>query len=99
MKYDRTGRRGVMSVMGPAVAVVAAVLVGGAFVGSWLVAAEGRPWQLPLAAAVLALVAALGLVWLSRTRTARHLRAAAAAFAEREIARELRRKAARAGQP
>ncbi len=96
MRHDRGRRRGLSFVISPAVGVAAAVLAGGGAVATWWVAVEGRPWQYPLAAVGLALLAAVGVVSLSRARATRQLRAAADAFAERELARHRRRKAAEA---
>jgi hypothetical protein len=96
MKNVRTGRRAFASLIRPVVYAVATALAGGVFAGAMWGAIAGRSWPVPLAAAVLALLAVLGLLWLSRAGSVWRLRAAADAFAEREIARERRRKAAEA---
>src|SRR5262249_62059163 len=75
-----------------------AVLGAGVAGGVWLRRAGDGSWQALLPAAVLALAAALGLVWLARVRAARRWNAAVDAYAEREIARSLRRHAAKRGR-
>ena len=96
MKKDRTGRRALTSLIRPVVYAVATVLAGCVATGALWGAIADRSWPVPLATVLPAVLAVLGLVWLSRAGSARRLRAAADAFAEREIARESRRKAAEA---
>jgi hypothetical protein len=99
MEHDRTGRRHPTSLIRPVAYAAVAALAAALAAGVWWGVVDDRAWQAPLAAAGLAFTAVLGLVWLSRTRAVRRLRAAADAFAEREIARERRRKAAAALPP
>ena len=94
MKRIRTGRAVLTSLIRPVLSAVATVLAGAVFAGAVWTAVADRSWPVSLAAAAPALLAVLGLVWLSRAGSVRRLRAAADAFAEREIARERRRKAA-----
>jgi hypothetical protein len=83
----RTGRRNPGSPIGRATPAVAAALAAGVVGGLWLRPADGRGWQALVAAAVLAVTAVLGVVWLWRARAVRRLNAALDAYAAREIAR------------
>jgi hypothetical protein len=87
MQNRSPGRPKNGSLIGPA-----ALLGSGGAAGLWWALA---PTTVPalLAAAVLALTAVPGTVWLARARTARRLNAAADAYATRELAREARWKA------
>jgi signal transduction histidine kinase len=71
----------------------ALVLSAGAMLGPWLRPADGRGWQVLLAAAAVALVALLPFVWLYRARSARRWKAVLEAYAAREMARDRSRKA------
>src|SRR4051812_48836783 len=92
MGNQRVRRRGPLSLAWP-VASAAAVL-GAGVAGLRLHPTDGSPGRALLAAGVLALTSALGVVWQSRARGARRLKAALDAYAEREIARDRRGKAA-----
>jgi hypothetical protein len=81
--------------LSPAGAYAAAGLAGVVVVGLWLGLAGVLGWQVLLAAAAVALLAALGIVWQARARAASRLQATLDAYAAREIARGLRRKAAK----
>ena len=59
----------------------------------WLRPADGRGWQVLLAAAAVALIALLQFVWLYRARSARRRKATLDTYAAREMARDRRRKA------
>jgi len=73
---------------------LAALLGSGGAAGLWLEFAQG--WvQALLAAALLALTAILGVVWLAHDRAARRMNALDR-YAEREIARARRRKVSHA---
>jgi hypothetical protein len=76
--------------IGPARKFVSVTLLGAA--GLW--PAQEHEWTLLGGAALVALVvtAIVGLVWSSRARTARRFKAVMDAYADREIAREQRRK-------
>jgi hypothetical protein len=56
-------------------------------------------WVAPLAGAALALAGLFGIAWRFRARAVRRRLTALAAYAEREIARERRRRAVRRAQP
>jgi hypothetical protein len=76
----------------PAVGLLA-VLSAGAMIGPWFRPADGRAWQLMLAAAAVALIALLSFVGLSRARSARRWKATLDAYAAREMIRNRRRSA------
>ena len=59
--------------------------------GLWLWQTQGASLPLGLAVGVLALLATLAGVWLSRVRAARRLSAALNAYAEQELARAAHR--------
>jgi len=61
-------------------------------VGTWFRPAEGNGWYLVLAA-VVASIAFLGLVRMSRVRSTNRWKAALDAYAHRQIARDRLRKA------
>jgi hypothetical protein len=61
---------------------------------AWQWAPDGHTWQVLLAAPLIALGAVLALFWVSAARTTRRRNAALEAYADREIARDLRLKAA-----
>ncbi len=65
--------------------------VGTGAVSVWAWLADSISAQVMVAAAVLILAAVFGILWQSRARAARRLRAALDAFAEREMARARRR--------
>jgi hypothetical protein len=81
-------RRKVVSLIWPV-----AFLGSGGGAGLWLGFAQD---QVLLATLVLTLTALLAIVWLSRIRAAQRWNAAVEAYAERELAREQRRKLRRA---
>jgi len=89
MIYNSTGRKA-GSLLGPV-----ALLSSSAATGLWLTFARDGG-QMLLSAALLALTASLGTVWLVRARAVRRLNAAVEAYAERELARAQRRRVARA---
>lgn len=68
-----------------------ALFVAGTAVALWAWLAEFNRVQLLLAAAALVPAAILGVVWQSRARAARRWRNALDTYAEREIARNVRR--------
>jgi hypothetical protein len=84
MKNNLIARRKVVSLIWPV-----AFLGSGGGAGIWLGFAQD---SVLLASVVLTLTALLGIVWLSRIRAARRWNAAVEAYAERELAREQRRK-------
>jgi hypothetical protein len=92
MQNSLIERRTPISPVLPYAAAGSATVVG---VGLWLGLAGGRGWQVLLPVAALALLAAFGILWQSRARAASRLRATLDAYAAREIARGLRRKAAK----
>jgi len=71
---------------------VAMLLAGAALAGAWLQLFDGSTWQVP--ACVFGVGAVMGLVRDSRVRARRRLHSALDIYAEREIARELARRAA-----
>jgi hypothetical protein len=71
----------------------AATFSVGAIVGPWVGPAGSRGWHTLVAAAVVALIAVVQVVWLYRARSTRRWRAALEVYAEREIARDRRGKA------
>jgi signal transduction histidine kinase len=77
----------------PVPGVLATVVPLAAIGGPWFRPVEGGDWQALLATAVVALIALLGIVWLSRARATRRWKAILDAYAAREIARDRRRKA------
>ena len=77
----------------PAPGVFAAVLSLSVTGGPWFRPATGRDWEVLLTAAAVSLIALLRFVWLYRARSSRRWNAALDAYAEREIARDRRRKA------
>ena len=81
----------------PRASFLAAVAAAGVIGGVVLPLVDGRAWQTLLPAMLLTATAVLGFVRLSRAHTARRLKAAMDAFAEREIARTRRRKAMTSG--
>jgi hypothetical protein len=90
MTNNWNGRRKAGSLVWPA-----ALFGSGGAAGLWLGMAQGSAQVLP-AAAVLAVTAVFGAVWLSRYRAARRLNAAVEIYAERELARARRRRVTRA---
>jgi hypothetical protein len=74
--------RALLSQLGPAV-----FLGAGAAIGLWLWPTWGDRVQVLLASALVAFVAALGLVWQYRIHAARRWSAVLNAYAEREMAR------------
>jgi hypothetical protein len=76
----------------PAPRVFAAMLSFGVTGGHWFQPGDGRGWHGFLAAVVVASIAFLQLVWLYRARSTRRWKAALDVYAEREIARDQRRK-------
>jgi hypothetical protein len=95
MENNRTGRRKPVYLIWLAASGFAAALAAGIAVGcnSW--SAGGRGWLALPPAAVLVLTAILGIVRQSRARDIRRWRTALDAYADREIARDQRREAAR----
>jgi signal transduction histidine kinase len=71
---------------------LAAVFSAGVLLGPWIGPAGGRGWQVLLAAAVTAVVALFGFVWLRRTHSTRRWKAALDLYAAREAVRGRRRK-------
>jgi hypothetical protein len=86
MENNWIGRRTPTSLVWPA------ALLGA--VGLWFWLAHGGSVAVLPGAAALVLAAILGIVWLSRARAARRFNAAVDAYAEREIDRERRTRAA-----
>jgi predicted membrane metal-binding protein len=86
MKNNESARPRSASWAGP---VVLLAVAGAA--GLWVGQADGADVPLRLAAGLLALAAALGVVLLFRARAARRLFAALDAYAEKEVARAGRR--------
>jgi len=82
MEKNEIGHDKPISLIGPT-----AILGASGAVGLWLWLAQGVSLQVLLAPAVLLLAAALIIVWQSRARAARRLRAVVDAYADREIAR------------
>jgi hypothetical protein len=98
METNQTSRQKPGVVVWLAALCAVAVLGAGVAGELWLRPAEGGSWQALLPAAILALTAVLGIVWLARARAARRWNAAVDAYAEREIARSLRKHAAKRGR-
>jgi hypothetical protein len=69
-----------------------ALLIAGLIGGLWFVWAGGSAWEVAPLVAVLALTAVIGITWQqSRASARRRLRAALAAYAEREIRQQQHR--------
>jgi hypothetical protein len=83
--YSRVVRRTCSAVLCIALMISAVVLAA-----TWLQVLESGLWQAPLS--LFSAGAVVGLVWDSRARTARRLHAVLDLYAEREIARETRRR-------
>jgi lysophospholipase L1-like esterase len=98
METNQRGRQKPGVVVWLAALCAVAVLGAGIAGEVWLRPAEGGNWQALLPAALLALAAVLGIVWLARARAARRWNAAVDAYAEREIARSRRKHAAKGGR-
>jgi hypothetical protein len=95
MTNNSTGRRNLMPLVWQAARFVALALAAVGLGVFWLRSADGRAWPAFAAAAGFALTGVVATVWLARARAARRWSAAVNAYAEREIARELGRKARR----
>jgi hypothetical protein len=84
-------RRPSWSVLRPAGLYVAVLLSVAAFAACWLQFLDGGIWQVAISCFGLGAIA--GLVWDSRARATCRLRTAVDLYAEREIAREMSRRA------
>jgi hypothetical protein len=95
METNQTGHSRLMSLVSSSAFWVALLLIAGLIGGLWFVLADHSAWKAVPLAAVLPLTAVVGITWQqSRASARRRLRAALAAYAEREI-RQQRRRAAR----
>jgi Flp pilus assembly protein TadB len=96
---DNSGRPRRRTLVWPAAAYTAVVLGAGVVTAGWFRPAADEGWQMLVAAAVFAVAAVLGFVWLVRARAARRLQAVMDAYADREIARAGRRQALKRRMP
>ena len=83
-----------LALLWPSSICLAMVCAAVPFAGLWTPAVAGNGWQVFLPAVLLAATGILGLFASVRSRAARRLKLVLDAYAEREIARERRRRRA-----